>query len=127
MEERTELQKKKYEFAESISLEPVFNKLREMVDMPNLKFTSSIKEDRYGNPRISFESEDIADKTGFLKYMFKELRIASFASVISLEPLGAPFTYYGTANFTYIHPDGGSNGYGILSYSYIDGEWEIHD
>ena len=110
------------EWAEKVPMEDLFSELRQITGLSDLKFTSRVVE-RNNSVRILFESQDIVDKVGFLKLMFKEIVISQFNSEVVYEAhKGEEPAYHlwGTASFRYTHPSGGSNGCTFLTFWYDD-------
>lgn len=105
------------EWAEKVPMEELFSELRRITGLSDLKFTSRVVE-RNNSVRILFESQDLVDKVGFLKLMFKEITISQFNSEV-IAKNGEPL-FWGTADFSYTHPDGGSNGKTFLTFWYDD-------
>ena len=119
------------EWAENIPMEELYSELRRLTGLPDLKFTTKVRELR-GMVIIDFESQDLADKVGFLKLIFKEIKITRFDS--SVQPKQSDddnendeYCYWGTASFRYTHPGGGSNGCTFLTFQYDDRKgWEFY-
>lgn len=105
------------EWAEQIPMEELFTELRRLTGLADLKFTHKVVEGR-GSVRILFESQDLVDKVGFLKLMFKEITISQFNSEVTVKN-GEPL-FWGTADFSYTHPSGGTNGCTFLTFWYDD-------
>lgn len=105
------------EWAEQVPMEELFTELRKLTGLTDLKFTHKVVESR-GSVRILFESQDLVDKVGFLKLIFKEIVISQFNSEVVIRE-GEPM-FWGTADFSYTHPDGGSNGKTFLTFWYND-------
>lgn len=112
-------------FAESIPMEDLYSEIRRMTGLSDLKFTTKIDTDRYGAPVIRFESQDLADRTGFLHLLFSSLVISQFNSRIQYDEDNNRYWYWGTASFRYSHPDGGSNGHDFLDFRYISDAWQF--
>lgn len=112
----------KIAWAEKIPMEELYAELRRLTGLTDLKFTSKVRESR-GYVIIDFESQDLVDQIGFLKLIFKEIRISNFNSEVVFKAYGdeePTFHYWGTANFSYTHPDGGTNGKTFLTFWYDD-------
>lgn len=110
------------EWAEKVPMEELFSELRRITGLPDLKFTSRVVE-RNNSVRILFESQDLVDKVGFLKLMFKEIVISQFNSEVvykAYEGEEPAYHFWGTADFSYTHPSGGSNGCTFLTFWYDD-------
>ena len=107
------------EWAEKVPMEDLFSELRRITGLSDLKFTSRVVE-RNDSVRILFESQDLVDKVGFLKLMFKEIVISQFTSDIFYDREEHVYEFLGTADFSYTHPSGGSNGCVFLSFWYND-------
>lgn len=116
------------EWAENIPMEELYSELRRLTGLTDLKFTKKIRESR-GTIIIDFESQDLVDQVGFLKLMFKEIKISNFNSEVyykSIDEEEAVPRYWGTACFRYTHPSGGSNGCTFLTFWYEDRKgWEF--
>ena len=111
------------EWAEQVPMEELFTELRRLTGLTDLKFTHKVVESR-GSVRILFESQDLVDKVGFLKLIFKEIVISQFNSEIVARD--GELMLWGTAEFSYTHPDGGSNGKTFLTFWYDDKKgWEF--
>lgn len=119
------------EWAEQIPMDELYSKIRQLTGLSDLKFTSKVKDVR-GHIVVQFASQDLADRVGFLKLIFKEIQITQFNSEVYLkaenedeEPIPR---YWGTASFSYTHPSGGSNGQTFLHYWYDDRTgWEFDE
>ena len=119
------------EWAENIPMEELYSELRRLTGLSDLKFTTKVRELR-DMVIIDFESQDLVDKVGFLKLIFKEIKIARFDS--SVQPKQSDddnendeYFYWGTASFRYTHPGGGSNGCTFLTFQYDDRKgWEFY-
>ena len=113
------------EFAESIPMEELFDEIRHITALNDLKFTYKIIE-RNNYIFIEFKSQDIVDKVGFLKLIFSTLTIEQFNSEIRQKE--EKFFYWGTVDFRYTHTKGGCNGYKFLDFMYdeIHG-WKFED
>lgn len=116
------------EWAENIPMEELFAEIKRLTELNDLKFTYKVVEGRSG-VRIEFESQDLADKVGFLRLMFKEIYISQFNSEVcnkAEDGEEARPRYWGTASFRYTHPSGGSNGCTFLTFWYDDKRgWEF--
>lgn len=118
---------KAQEFAESIPMDELFNELKRVTGIPDLKFTYKIGGSRTGMPHITFESQDLVDKVGFLKLIFADIRVSNFNSEIIYK--NDQFMYWCTVDFHYNHPGGGSNGKTFYTARYVNNCWqfEIHN
>lgn len=126
-----EIEKMK-EWAENIPMEELFSEIRRLTGLPDLKFTTKVKELR-GMVIIDFESQDLVDKVGFLNLIFKEIKIERFDSRVQIKQSdddnedSGGYWYWGTASFRYTHPGGGSNGCTFLTFQYDDRKgWEFY-
>ena len=121
-------QEKLLEWAENIPMEDLYAKFRQLTGLADLKFTSKVIE-RRGIVTIQFESQDLVDQVGFLKLMFKEIKISNFNSEVYCKETDdepAVPRYWGTASFNYTHPSGGSNSCRFLTFWYEDRKgWEF--
>lgn len=111
-------------WAENIPMEGLWEELRRITGLFDLKFTSRVEE-RNNYLRVTYQSQDLVDKVDFLKLLFSEIYIENFNSNI-IESEDGKFKYWGTASFRYKHPDGGRNGYSFLEMWYSDDKgWEF--
>jgi len=115
-------------WAESIPMDELWDEIREVTGINDLDFDYDIYESR-GYVRIKFKSQDLADRTGFLRVMFGELYIEEFNSEVYYKKEDHQPAFWGSASFAYRHPDGGSNGYTFLRFWYDDTNgWQFrHD
>jgi len=113
---------KAQEFAESIPMNELFEELKKVTGINDLKFTYKITGSRNGMPRISFQSQDLVDKVGFLKLIFAEIHISEFNSEILYRD--NDFIFWCTVDFHYNHPGGGSNGKTFYTARYKNNCWE---
>ena len=115
------------EWAENVPMEELYNEIRRLTGLADLKFTKRVR-DINGIIIIDFESQNLADQVGFLKLMFKEIKITNFNSRVfykSNEEDAIP-RYWGFAEFSYTHPSGGSNGCTFITFWYDDRKgWEF--
>lgn len=107
-------------FGESIPMDPLFDKLREVTGLPNLEFTYEVV--KYSNGvGVTYESQDIAEYAGFLQLMFKTLKIESFnSSIFYDEEENRGLCLWTTVSFRYKHQDGGSNGDNFMTAWYSE-------
>jgi hypothetical protein len=128
------------EFVENVPIEDLYAEIRKRTGLDDLVFSKKIVEDRHGRSRIEIESQDLADRTGFLKLLFKELVISTFNTETKItcvskdeneqwlkEPYYIAQAYiWGTIAFAYTHPGGGSNGHTFMSYRWSPEKgWEF--
>lgn len=113
-------------WAESIPLDGLWDEIKKRTGLSDLVFESRINTT---NPvRIHFESQDLADRVGFLKLMFEILRIEDFNSEVFVREMnGVPTKiWWGTVCFCYVHPNGGINSMRFMSFWYVDGKgWQF--
>lgn len=113
------------EFVDSIQFDELFDYIRKVTGLNDLKFVTTVKENRNGKPVISFTSQNIVDKVGFLKLIFSSLTVANFNSEIKYKSEIESFIYWCTVAIQYEHPNGGSNGVTFLRAIYKNGYWEF--
>ena len=108
-------------WAENIDLEPLWQEIRRVTGLDDLKFTHKVVEGRSGL-RFEFSSQNLAERVGFLKLLFKDLYISQFGTGVSWKSdADEPYALlWGSIDFTYNHPDGGSNGKSFMRYWYSD-------
>lgn len=100
-----------FAFGESVPMEELFDKIREVTGLPELEFSHKVEKFPYGNGiGITFESQDIADQAGFLDLMFKTLYIYTGNNQIFADKQTGELTYWAVISFRYDLQSGGSNG-----------------
>lgn len=112
-------------WAESIPIEELYDELRHLTGLLDLKFTSMVALDRCDQPIIRFSSQDLVEKVGFLKLMFASIIIKEFNSSVKYNEDDDQFSFWGTACFNYTHLRGGSNGCTFLTFWYTDAGWKF--
>jgi hypothetical protein len=120
-------------WAESIPMDELFSEIKKVTGLDDLVFNYRIEENRNGSGIIiRFTSQDLAERSGFLHLMFKELYITQFNSSVSEEydkdtyEYLHKFSYWGSVDFSYSHPGGGSNGCAFLNFWYDDKQgWQF--
>lgn len=117
-------------FIDELPVEDLFAEIRKVTGLSDLKFTYKVKESYDGKFVIKFTSQDLADRVGFLKLLFKELYIKQFGSYVEYVDDGneedKELIWWGTASFEYTHPDVGSNGHCFLDFRYTKRKgWQI--
>lgn len=122
-------------FIDELPIEDLFAEIRKVTGLSDLKFTSRVVE-RNTYFHIVFESQDLADRVGFLKLLFKELYITQSSSYVEYinddnadndyDEDNKELVWWGSASFSYTHPGGGSNGHTFLSFRYTKRKgWQI--
>lgn len=106
-------------WAEKIPMEELFDEIRRLTGLSELKFNWKVEEVR-NYVVIKYSSNDIVDHVGFLKLMFSEMCISEFNSQVMEDEETGEFKYWGTTSFRYSHPSGGSNGCTFLNVWYDD-------
>lgn len=123
---REQLIEEMQQFIDSIPMEELYSELRRVTGLSDLKFTKTIKTDRWGYPYISISSQDLVDKVGFLKLIFAEIYVKTFNSSIKQEENDPhKFYYWCTIDFDYTHPGGGHNGKTFYQAVYRHDAWEF--
>ncbi len=117
-------------FIDELPVEDLFAEIRKVTGLSDLKFTYKVKEYYDGRLGIQFTSQDLADRVGFLKLLFKELYITQFNSCIDYVNDGneedKELIWWGTASFRYTHPNDGSNEHYFLGFRYTKRKgWQI--
>lgn len=116
------------EFAESIDLTPLYDKLKEMTGIDSLSFTDRVIA-RTGDVYIDIKSNDIIDYCGVFKLALTECHIETFNSgIVISEDTDEPY-WWGTMDLRYTHKGGGFNGSRILRFSYNEepGNWLFNE
>lgn len=132
--ERTK--KRVQEYADNLDLTPLFNWLKEITGINDLTF--EVKKDTdAGKPRLNWESNNIVDKIGVMKFAFKDVRLESFGNGVTTT---APdyydsevidfnkdydVYYWCSVHFGYEHIDGGTNGASIGKAVCKEGKWSF--
>ena len=125
-----EYEEKAQKFIDELPIEDLFAEIRKVTELSDLKFTYKVKEYYNGRLGITFTSQDLADRVGFLKLLFKELYIIEFNSYIeyvyNVNDDNKELVWWGSASFRYTHPGGGSNGHDFLRFRYAKRKgWQI--
>ena len=108
-----------FAFGKSVPMEELFDKIREVTGLPELKFDYEIKKYPYGNGiGIKFQSQDIVDKAGFLDLMFKTLYIDTSNNQIFADEQTGELTYWAVISFRYDLQSGGYNGSNFMRVWY---------
>lgn len=118
---------KMLQWAEQVPMDELYDYIRKITGLADLKFTTKIVEDRYGRPRITFQSQDLVEKVGFLKLMFSSIVISQFNSEIKFNEDLGDYYFWGTISFSYDHPSGGSNGCTFGTFWYKNNAWTFSD
>ena len=106
----------KFEFINGVSFEGLFQKIREVTGIDDLKFEYAVKKNYNGEPYPQYCSQDLADRVGFLGLMFKHIYIKQFNSSVGCDKNGT--YYWGTVAFSYEHQPCGSNGSDFMTVWY---------
>ena len=110
-------------WAEKIPMEELYDILRKVTGISDLKFTSKVLEGNYNRVIIAFESQDLSDKIGFLNLIFKEIKIQQFNSEVSYSDNDdfetTPY-YWGTVDFRWTSKSNGHNGLTFMNIWYED-------
>ena len=112
----------KFEFANRIPFEGLFDKIREVTGMDDLEFERKVVENYNKEPFIKYCSQDIADRVGFLTLMFKHLYIQQFNSGVAYDEGRKRLYYWGTVAFAYEHQPCGTNASTFMSVWYDEVE-----
>lgn len=125
--------KRMNEFKQNLDLNPLFDWLREVTGINDLKFEVDRKQDN----RIYWSSQNIVDKVGVMKFAFSEVVIESFSNGIattapdyySSEKIDYDkdydLYYWVSIHFAYRAKGGGTNGVDLASAQYKDGKWKF--
>lgn len=109
-------------FIDELPIEDLFAEIRKVTGLSDLKFTYNFKEYYDGILSMQFTSQDLADRIGFLKLLFKELYITQNSSFIKYadddNEDNKELVWWGSASFRYTHIGGGSNGQCFLDFRY---------
>lgn len=112
-------------FIDIIPFYALFNKIGEVVGLDDLKFEVDTAKDYAGNPRPVYQSQDLADRVGFLTPLFKHIYIQQFNSEVNFDKDGHPY-YWGTVAFAYEHRPCGTNGHTFMTVHYCPATgWEF--
>ena len=108
-------------FGNTVPMEELFDKIREVTSLPELEFDYEVKKYPYGNGiGIKFQSQDIADKAGFLDLIFKTLYIYTGNNQIFASEQTGELTYWAVISFRYDLQGGGSNGADFMRAWYTE-------
>ena len=106
-------------------IDDLFEAIRTLVKMPELKFLPEITEDRWGKKRIDFESDDLTESDYLISLAWKRFRISTFNSNSCIDRKTEKPRYWLTVHYTYEHHDGGRNGAEIGYAEFQDGKWSF--
>lgn len=124
------------EYQKNLDLTPLFNWIKEVTGISDLKFNVE-KTNRNKDYRIEFESDNIIDKCGVMKFAFNDVRINSFGNGVTTT---APnyydsekidynkdydLYYWVSLHFSYQLVEGGSNGCKFGRAMCKEGKWEF--
>ena len=110
----------KFEFINRVSFNGLFEKIREVTGIEDLKFEYEIKTNYNGEPYPKYCSQDLVDRVGFLDLMFKHIYIKQFNSEVGYDNENKRPYYWGTVCFSYEHQPCGSNGSTFMTVWYDD-------
>lgn len=123
------------EFAHEIPFDELFDYIKKITNINDLNFNVEYKKTRGGEVYPVFESQNIADRLGFLSLVFKEATIGSFNSGVSVHKpenyedidysVDYPLSYYCSITFNYELMSYGHNGCDFLRAYYEDGQWQF--
>lgn len=116
-EEDTDKYAKYKEFADSIDLTPLYDKIKQMAGISNIEFTSKVIE-RPGDVYIDIKSNDLIDSCGLFKLALRECYIETFNSGIVTSKDTNNTYWWGTMDLRYQSKQGGTNGVRFLRFSY---------
>ena len=105
------------EFFNSIPMEELFAEIRRVTDLSELSFNTKVI-DTGSRLSIPSTSQDIVDRVGFLKLIFKELHV-QVDGMVSVNREGE-FIYWCIVDMDYNHPGGGHNGFPFLHANYTE-------
>ena len=106
-------------------IDDLFEAIRALVKMPELKFLPEIKEDRWGKKRIDFESDDLTESDYLISLAWKRFKISTFNSNSSIDRKTEKPHYWLTVEYDYESHSGGSNGTEIGYAEFQDGKWSF--
>lgn len=106
------------EWIDTIPFDELFDEIRSVTNTSDLDFTSEVKNTGW-DIYVIIKSQDLVDRTGFLKLMFEKL-VIECSLVVREKRDDSGFSASGHFSFSYAHPDGGSNGYAFISCYYDD-------
>lgn len=114
--ENDNIDNEKLEWIDTIPFDELFDEIRSLTNTSDLDFTTKVMNTGW-DVYVRVTSQDLVDRVGFLKLMFKKLVIEGDLVVRKKD---SEFQMWGHFSFSYVHPDSGSNGYAFLSCSYDD-------
>ena len=106
------------EFFHSIPIEELSDEIRKRTGLSDLIFNTKIKDREY-RLIIEYDSQDIVEKVGFLKLIFRELRVKA-EGLVEQSKAGDELVFWCTVDMDYYHPGGGHNGFPFLYARYTD-------
>ena len=93
-----------------IDIKPLEEALSKRFNLP-IQLTMTIGKSRFGNERVSIESQNLKDHAGIMSSIYEELRITDFGSEFFDSEEGKKL--WMGINFSFRYLSGGSNGTNI--------------
>lgn len=106
-------------------IDDLFEAIRALTKMSELKFLPEITEDRWGKKRIEFESDDLTETDHLISLAWKRFRIATFNSNSVIDKKTGKPRYWLTVEYHYENYSGGTNGTEIGYAEFQDGKWSF--
>ena len=120
----------KVEWLDTVPFDELFDEIRDITGLSDLDFTINLKNVRR-DLYVMIKSQNLVNKVGFLRLMLKTIIIDGGLSVdvVRDSDIDNPkFRINGHINFSYTHPNYGSNGYDFLWCSYDDvNGWTVRE
>lgn len=116
------IDKTKEDFIKTIDLEPLYEEIRNMINVKDVRFESKIVEGRY-EKYIEIKSEELIDKVGIMIVALKSVRLETFNTSIEFDKETQTAYWWGSIDFRYENAGGGSNGIEVLIFRFEDGKY----
>lgn len=114
----TEKERRIKEFIKTLPYEELFDKIREVTGISDLKFTHKVKKNYDGEPYIAFRSQDVCEHIGILTLMIKSIYIGQGGTGFVFDPKTNGVYWWGVVDFWYTHHPNGHNGHSFMDFTY---------
>lgn len=114
------------QFFDSIDFEPLFAKIRELVDDDSIKFSEpQFGKFNYDKFDVDFKSDNLADKCGIMSVVYDKVEIDNFGGGISDDNEGNLFIWV-PVHFSFKYKNGGTNGTSLVDATFTTAEgWKF--
>ena len=106
------------DLANNLPWESLFDKIREVTNIPDLKFDTELRKNYCGEYYTCFRSQDIVEHIGLLSLMIKKLYIGQGSTGIGYNSTTGSAYWWGYVDFQYTHHPNGHNGHSFMHFRY---------